>query len=222
MSTFHPFPRLPTELRAQIWALTVKPRIVEVRVVPGNPSEVRGLVSSTPMPAILQTCQEARSLGLYIQMFSEVTATKVNAAASAESRYVWLNLDIDMVSIGRTSFRAFMPIALSTKRLRFGRKNSDESFYHLEVRELWDWVDTEEIRVVCQDGLEAWHGAPHEHSWPCVLENLWFYDPDDGRMVRSFEMEQMVDEGLVEINRQIKRPLKKHGRGADMTTLVVS
>ncbi len=107
MSTFYPFPRLPTELRTHIWALTVEPRVVEVRVVPENTLEVQRLVSPTPVPAILQTCQEARNLGLYKQAFSEVTATKVNAAAGAESRYVWLNLDIDMVSIRKTWFEAF-------------------------------------------------------------------------------------------------------------------
>lgn len=202
MSIFHPFPRLPTELRACIWALADEPRVVDVRVVPDNLLEVQRLVSPTPVPAILQTCQEARNLGLYKQSFSEVTATKANTAAGAESRYVWLNLDIDMVSIGKTSFRAFAPVALSIQRLRFERENSDEFFYHFEVRELWDWVNTEEIHVVCEDGMEAWHGASLEHSWPCALENLWFFDPDDGRMMRSFEMEQMLDEGLEEMNRQ--------------------
>ncbi|KAI4867115.1 hypothetical protein F4820DRAFT_230088 [Hypoxylon rubiginosum] len=209
MSIFHPFPRLPTELRVHIWALTVEPRVVEVRVVPHNPGTVQKLVSLTPVPAILQTCREARNLGLYKQAFSEVTATKANAAAGAESRYVWLNLDIDMVSIGKTSFRAFAPVALSIKRLRFERENSDESFYHFEARELRAWVNTEEIHVVCEDWMEAWHGASHEHPWPCALENLWFFDPDDSRVMRSFEMEQMLDERLEEMHRQSEEAVAK-------------
>jgi hypothetical protein len=53
-ATFHPFPRLPFELRAYIWELTVEPRIVEVRVVvkkiEGRPP-VRYLRSPTPAPA---------------------------------------------------------------------------------------------------------------------------------------------------------------------------
>ncbi|KAL0930179.1 uncharacterized protein CTRU02_214999 [Colletotrichum truncatum] len=83
MPTFHPFPRLPSELRNRIWELTVEPRIVEVRVVyhqpnPANvkgsaelgaqevdwtvkrPPPVRHLRSPTPVPAQLQTCREAR------------------------------------------------------------------------------------------------------------------------------------------------------------------
>ncbi|KAI1656645.1 hypothetical protein F4813DRAFT_119553 [Daldinia decipiens] len=202
MFTFYPFPRLPAELRLCIWALTVEPRIVEVRVVPDNPLKVQRLVSPTPVPAMLQTCQEARNLGLYKQAFFEVPATKAKAAAGEESRYVWLNLDIDMVSIGKTWFRNFAPVALSIKRLRFERENSDEWFYHFESKELRDWVNTEEIHVVCGDGMEAWHGASYEHPWPCAPENLWFFDPDDGRMMRSFEMEQMLDERLAEVFRQ--------------------
>jgi hypothetical protein len=32
MATFHPFPRLPAELRIQIWEMTVEPRVVDVRL----------------------------------------------------------------------------------------------------------------------------------------------------------------------------------------------
>ncbi|KAI1810269.1 hypothetical protein GGS20DRAFT_568254 [Poronia punctata] len=191
MSSFYPFPRLPFELRAHIWALTVEPRIVEVRILPCKSSGAARLVSPTTVPAILQTCREGRSLGLYKQVFSEIT-----------SSYVWLNMDIDMVSIGNTPFGVFAPVAASIKRLMFRRQNSDDSFYHFEVKELRNWVNTEEIRVVCEDGMEAWHGASYEHSWPCALENLWFFDAADGRLMRSIEMEQMLDNRLEESNIQ--------------------
>jgi hypothetical protein len=40
MSTFHPFPKLPTELRLLIWEMTVEPREVEVRLTtPEDPIE---------------------------------------------------------------------------------------------------------------------------------------------------------------------------------------
>ncbi|KAI6092136.1 hypothetical protein F4821DRAFT_224982 [Hypoxylon rubiginosum] len=202
MSTFYPFSRLPSELRIRIWAFTVEPRVVEVRVVPENKSCVQRLISPTPVPAILQTCQEARNLGLYKQEFSELTATVANAAAGAESRYVWLNLDIDMVSIGECHLSNFAPVALSIKRLRLERENSDESFYYFESHLLRDWRNTEEIHVVCTDGMEAWHGASNDHPWPCAEENLWFFDPDDGRMMRSVEMEKMLDKQLHEFRAQ--------------------
>jgi hypothetical protein len=61
MATFHPFPRLPFELRARIWALTVEPRTVDISV-PNNYVFVKTAlpVSSTPVPAPLQACQESR------------------------------------------------------------------------------------------------------------------------------------------------------------------
>ncbi|ETS73545.1 hypothetical protein PFICI_14491 [Pestalotiopsis fici W106-1] len=197
MSTLHSFSRLPFELRAHIWALTVEPRTVEVRIVYG-PGKLQRLVSSTLVPAILQTCHEARSLGLYKQAFSELTITESSDTMDDISRYVWLNLDIDMISIGTTSFESFVPVSAFIKRLRFERKNSEEYFYHWESKELRDWTSTEEIHVVCEDGLGAWHGATEEHSWPCALENLWFFDPYDGRMMRSLDMEEMLDNELRE------------------------
>ncbi|OTB01630.1 hypothetical protein M426DRAFT_265732 [Hypoxylon sp. CI-4A] len=198
MSTFHLFPLLPIELRISIWAFAVEPRVVEVRVVPERKTKVQRLISPTPVPAILQACQEARNLGLYKQEFSELTDTVANAAAGAERRYVWLNLDIDMVSIGNCHLDYFVPIALSVKRLKLVRENSDEGFYYFESHRLREWKNTEEILVVCTDGMEAWHKASTEHCWPCDEENLWFFDPDDGRMLRSAEMEKMLDEQLHE------------------------
>jgi hypothetical protein len=39
MSTFHPFPRLPLELRLAIWEMTVEPREVEVCIVLPTPED---------------------------------------------------------------------------------------------------------------------------------------------------------------------------------------
>jgi len=49
------------------------------------------LTSSTPVPATLQACREARNLKLYQQAFLEI---------DGEVRYVWVNWDMDIVSIG--------------------------------------------------------------------------------------------------------------------------
>ena len=195
MSTFHPFPRLPAELRIKIWSFTVEPRIVEVRVVLDRKTMGSKVISPTPVPATLQTCQEARSLGLYKREFSEIS-TRRNAAAGDESRYVWLNLDIDMISIGECHLGNFRHVASSIKRLRLERANSDESFYYFESQLLLDWPDMDEIHVVCKDGIEAWHRALKEHPWPCHEDNLWFFDPYDGRMLRSTETEGLLDEAL--------------------------
>jgi hypothetical protein len=66
MATFHPFLRLPYELRTCVWKLTVEPRTVRVDV------QDYFLASATPVPAVLQVCREARNYGLYQKAFSEL------------------------------------------------------------------------------------------------------------------------------------------------------
>ncbi|KAF2625262.1 hypothetical protein BU25DRAFT_473817 [Macroventuria anomochaeta] len=86
---------LPFKLRVQIWDKAVVPRTVKTTKKPINSSRFCSLsphchlVSSTPAPGSLQTCQEARNRGLYQRTFSGVAER-----LSAESRYVWVNLDI--------------------------------------------------------------------------------------------------------------------------------
>ncbi|CAN9367730.1 unnamed protein product [Alternaria alternata] len=172
MATFHPFPRLPAELRAQIWQMTVEPRIVEVcfktkRELGRRPFSV--LTSSTYVPAPLQTCQEARNARLYQRYFSDL-AIRYGYLEDAERRYIWLNLDIDMVSIGNTDLGAFRPSAHLIKRLRFTRDNTDEDWCRgLECDELQHFTNVSEIHVVlCENGdFENWHGASDDYIWNC-------------------------------------------------------
>lgn len=207
MTTFHLFPCLPFELRAQIWEMTVEPRTVDVQVVikyttvppdaPRGPRPwVPRLISSTPVPATLQTCQEARKQGLYQQAFTEIAAQH-----DTEQHYVWLNLDIDMLSIGTTPFAAYKPVAPMIQRLKFERENGDEGFYHFEVRELHDFVNVKEIHVVCANGMGLWYGALEDDYWPCGEENVFMIDPIDGRMMRGIEMDEMYDQEYTEAHR---------------------
>ncbi|KAL2140526.1 hypothetical protein VTI28DRAFT_3730 [Corynascus sepedonium] len=186
--SFHPFPCLPFELRARIWQFTVEPRTVEVRV--GSKlfdSPVR-LTSSTPAPATLQTCREARNLKIYERAFSET---------NAEGRYVWVNWDMDIISIGTSYFDHFHPAAPLIKRLKFERENTCEFFYHTEVKDLDAFINVKEIFVVCADGARAWHGAIEEHysHWRCDKENLYLIDTEDGdRMMKATDLDAMMDQ----------------------------
>jgi hypothetical protein len=214
MTTFHPFPRLPLELREQIWKDTVEPRTVDVRRVRKYNQRNGHLVSSTPVPAILRSCREAKNLGLYKRVYFEVDAvtkskgdntTKVAIeryfksdeqveegpakGSAAEQRYVWLDLDIDMVDIGTSLFHLYEHISPAIKRLKFERENSNEFFFNTESNQLSQFVNVEEIHIVCADGFWTWSGALHDHVWPCDGERLVFIDPFDGRVARGFEFE---------------------------------
>jgi hypothetical protein len=54
--TFHPFPKLPIELRQMIWKLTLKPRIVELQLSPND----RCFFSQARTPTGLRICRDSR------------------------------------------------------------------------------------------------------------------------------------------------------------------
>jgi hypothetical protein len=199
MVTFHPFPRLPAELRDQIWEMTVEPRTIDVRVCRDRSWKIGRLVSSTPVPATLQSCREARNhlQRLYRRAFSEL-----DQRPGSERRYVWTNLDMDLVSIGRSMFDDFELGASSIKRLKFERDNDDEYWYNTESRKLMLFSNADEIHVDCADGFWMWSGSVNnDFAWPCADENLFFIQ-DDGEeseeMVTGIELEALCRRMLKE------------------------
>lgn len=201
MSTFHPFPHLPYELRMQVWKMTVEPRTVEIRVggfykdlgpqIEGKPVDrqyVQYLVNMTPVPGPLQTCREARNLGLYQRSMSELSDL-----TGDEKQYVWLNLDIDLIYFGGGGLAKFNQVAPSVKRLKLVREISEEWFYQEGVSEFRHFVNLEEVHIVCKDRMRAWHMSTRDHYWPCGPENLIFIDPYDGLVLNGVEMEAKFD-----------------------------
>ncbi|KAI1353219.1 hypothetical protein F5Y01DRAFT_63619 [Xylaria sp. FL0043] len=93
MSTFHPFPRLPLEIRQQIWDLSVEPREVAI----GQP--LRRRRRSQP-PPLLQACSESRS---WIQRrYTKFFETKTTPAREGQPKqdcliYSWVNVNTDTV-----------------------------------------------------------------------------------------------------------------------------
>ncbi|KAI4945992.1 hypothetical protein J4E91_007433 [Alternaria rosae] len=221
MTTFHPFPRLPLELREQIWKHTVSPRTVDVRRVRDGWSQRHGqLLSSTPIPAILQSCREARNLGLYERVFFEVDVVKKFennhapevliekfftpdeqgeeapeeiVSPKTEQRYVWLDFHIDVLDIGCSAFWDYSSIASAVKRLKFERDDSDESY------QLMEFVSVEEIHIVCARGFWMWAGALYDYDWPCTEEKLVFVDALDGRVARGMEFENLCSQDLEDV-----------------------
>jgi hypothetical protein len=188
---FHPFPRLPYELRAQIWDMTVEPRTVEVHIGHAYPNPHCYIISSTPIPATLQTCREARNHGLYQKTF-----TGLDTRPGNEGRYIWLNLNIDMVSIGPCRFDYYEKVAPTIKRLKFEREHTDESFFHWEGQDMKLFTNVEEIHVVCKGGFWNWGDATYQYPWPCAIENLTFIDGH--RIARGLELEAIYREMLHE------------------------
>lgn len=197
MSTFHPFPQLPAELRIRIFELSIELRTVEVRLHGRlGFNEPHWLYTTTPIPAILQTCREARGLGLYEQITSEL-ASHTNTPQPTEQRYVWVNYDSDTISIGRDTLQILDGIKHSVKRLRFERKGPDESwgFYGLHT-----FTDVQEIHVVLCNGSEIrdWHGASRYLHWPCEADHVIIVDPRRGEKMRLSDLENKYDREVEE------------------------
>ncbi|KAF2710053.1 hypothetical protein K504DRAFT_490270 [Pleomassaria siparia CBS 279.74] len=158
--------------------MTVEPRVVNVECRGLTPTYQRCyLISSTPVPAVLRACQEARRHGLYQKAFSEI------AVLGYGSQYVWAHLDIDIIDIGRSLFEVFRPVAQLVHRLKFEREMQSEWFYYDEVDDVQDFINTKEIYIVPSDGLSTWVGATEEHYWPCGDDNVFYIDPDDSERV---------------------------------------
>ncbi|KAL5353617.1 hypothetical protein ACLOAV_001654 [Pseudogymnoascus australis] len=191
MATFTTFNNLPFEIRARIWELTVEPRTVEVHLFWKD--FVPRLASTTPVPAPLQACREARNMGLYKRAFSEIEQD-FSGIDPAGRRYVWLNLDIDMVSIGIVPFMVFKRVAPTIKRLKFERENQDEKWWYFESGLIEDFINAEEIHVICADGFKKWGGTTEEYNWPCAVENIVFFDLDEGLEMRGREFEEWYQE----------------------------
>lgn len=200
-TTFHGFSLLPIELRTQIWDMTVGPRTVEIRVVANRdmPKAQHRLISHTSVPGALQACVESRN---HLQKHYTRRFAELGAIYPSGLPYVWLNLEIDMVSIGTIRPYAqgiwldmLKSFATQIKRLKFGRENTCEYWYHSESRALTSFSNIKEIHVVCADGLYGWWGATEDHYWPCGVENLYFIEPQEngGRTMRAKEAEDEMD-----------------------------
>ncbi|KAL4928501.1 2EXR domain-containing protein [Aspergillus undulatus] len=190
MKTFHLFPHLPFDIRKRIWELAVVPRTVDVRAerVNGRWGQLLYVLSTTPVPAVLQTCHEARHLGPYRQAFN-------SNFEGAQSRYVWINFELDMISIGETYlddeiYSVERPLI---RRLAFERDN-DEFYYRWENFKLRMYPSVEAMDVICADGLHYWWSAWRALYWPCPRENIRFIDKQSGRVAKGEDLQRIEEE----------------------------
>ncbi|KAK0752861.1 hypothetical protein B0T18DRAFT_423511 [Schizothecium vesticola] len=98
MATFHPFPRLPAELRNAIWELNLDPREVTIKanrqteMTSENLNVTVYFSSPTAIPSVLQACRDSRSLlaeRRYARAFSNGTSP----------HYVWAAFALDTIRI---------------------------------------------------------------------------------------------------------------------------
>lgn len=212
--TFHPFPRLPWDVRRMIWEMTIEPRTVSIRLAYGPPRNSNSaepnykyytrVFSSTPAPAPLQTCAEARhflsrfyqriSTGDYFPQCSDDELEPHN-----NSMYFWLNWDIGMIDIHDCPFAQFYRIAPMIKRLKF--ETDFEQFSRDRDEDYWAdgdeqksktfkqiFPNVEEMHIVCAPGckMEEWESAWWRYLYFVRKEKLFIIDAEDPNRIMNF------------------------------------
>jgi hypothetical protein len=126
-------------------------------------------LTSSTVPAVLQTCREARNQGLYHQVSLDGENQPLN-----DHRYVWLNLNIDMIHIGTWNMAYFLPLASSIRRLKLSRSIPREFDHELDL--VSRFVNAGEVHLVCLGGFIDWGEEVDAVNWPCGKEKLAFLE----------------------------------------------
>lgn len=181
MSTFHPFPRLPQELRAYIWSLAAHPRLVHVRWKTQK-SEIVHVVAPTPSLPVMQVCRESRQHAPYRQAFT----------IGSEPRYAWVNFEIDMICLQDFLLKDLESHQLDIQRLRITARNgwsSHEIFFNWDVNDLRDFPVLKEIHVTIDNLVLLWAYTFEERYWgECPRENIKFIDNTSGLILNGYQL----------------------------------
>ncbi|KAF1979123.1 hypothetical protein BU23DRAFT_148470 [Bimuria novae-zelandiae CBS 107.79] len=154
------FSALPYELRTIVWELAVVPRVVHVHLVHRKCNykpRARGLLPhsfdlgalcfftiSTPAPAIMHTCQEARN---HIVRRSLYTRTCLpSAGLNSQNRYTWINWDLDTLSIGLLFLEYFKDYEPFLRRLRI-KRNDGSHWLTLDEDRTPSFANLKEIQI---------------------------------------------------------------------------
>ena len=104
-------------------------------------------------------------------------------SGDAHRRYIWADLEINTVDIGKSLFRSFEKVAESIRYLKFSVEMQAEWFYYGGVTDVKNFINAKEIWIVPLDGLGCCVGATEEHYWPCGEENVYYIDPENPKRV---------------------------------------
>lgn len=192
--TFNKFLKLPAELRAQIWELAIEPRIVKVQRVYLGAFQYR--FAPTSAPAILQACQEARNHlhRLYQRVFLDGSVVQISTQKVLRRQYVWLNWNIDMISITKFWLPYVMSIAPLVRHLQLERDSDDEWWTRAELHWLHDFVNATEIYFVWRGvKMDSCHDVFKNFPWPCNPENVFLVYANHGQIMTLGEMEEKCD-----------------------------
>ncbi|KAK3491747.1 hypothetical protein B0T13DRAFT_404035, partial [Neurospora crassa] len=138
------------------------------------------------VPAALQTCRESRNLGLYQKGLSEVEVVP----EGGESRYIWLNFDIDMIDYGRDDLFNYRRAAQCVKRLKY----SSRKFHYRDVQVFNLFENLIEAYFDCFDidGLEDWYCTFAPFVLSCDRRNIHLIQSEDNCTTTAQQLDDKI------------------------------
>ncbi|QPH16080.1 hypothetical protein C2857_000627 [Epichloe festucae Fl1] len=200
--TFHPFPRLPFELRARIWVLTVEPRTVPVTCWIGHrrANEVNrypdfynwrvDLNIEAMKPGLLakhfaSTLPLSRSLALDLKLYEKLILEPGSTAS-----YAWVNFDMDTIDIGENElYERFIHCANKIRRLKFKASIRSEEWFCFESQNLSHFNNLLECFVVTEHNIFDWAGAKFYRP-RCNPEGVFIIQEQTGQMKCLADLDQ--------------------------------
>ncbi|KAK7999611.1 hypothetical protein PG990_012211 [Apiospora arundinis] len=143
MSTFHPFPRLPLELRQSIWTMAIEPRLVRHKDFSGR--------KRTPPPPLLGVCCEARSFLLqhsYTKAF----------ISSDSAQYHYVDFEVDTISLAQCDLGDYPREHKWIQQLSIVCWDT-ESYFHKHQLYLREMPALKDLTI------HHWETGPGDHDW---------------------------------------------------------
>ncbi|KAK7934918.1 hypothetical protein PG985_000413 [Apiospora marii] len=184
---FHPFSRLPPELRQQIWSLSIEPREFVFHLD-------YHLVSRSRNPALLDVCSESRDYALKFHY------VKSRNGPYCPFRYQWVNFDVDTVRLAAHRDSVFLAAQYPIQKLIVECRGGDMatgSLYNI----LGMLLGITELREVALVGFKSCPPSPRYRNWWLgwlhLFEALYFpeADGDRARFGLRVVMPEHVEEG---------------------------
>ncbi len=146
---FHPFPRLPVEIRQQIWELSIAPR--EVVIVGYQPTVFRHGRQASPPPPLLVASGESRSSCQ--RFYTKAYLLDDSGNPREPVKYSWINFALDEVYMLDSELEDLSAIAL-IQRLTLVSLFGDYFYNHVE-RHLRDAKALEALTIIDLEGGPA-------------------------------------------------------------------
>ncbi|PTB69950.1 hypothetical protein BBK36DRAFT_1110294 [Trichoderma citrinoviride] len=196
---FHPFPRLPTELRLRIWALAATPRLVHISVRQTELDRWKRIALNDfslpmPSPAVMHVCRKSRLCAPYQKAFFTIVP------GEPEHRYVWVDFERDMVWLANSQLERLEPYETKIRRLRFtvepGARGDlmFEAFGGCSHEFMAPFTVLRELHVAISDCFCAWGSTWAGSGYgKCPRENVRFLDLTTGLLLTGPQLEMACE-----------------------------